>query len=282
MEILHRAETETIIKLVFEVRNQMQGGWSEEVYHQALYQHLIDHDIPVLHKPKKELRHRGQLIYTFEPDLIVWDKVILELKVNPAIKDNQFPSHNQAQIIHYLKRFEKKVGLLINFAHKKVGIKRMIYHLPEVEIVENYDYIQGILNQKERVTLQSIRQEMLNLARHIQTGYSEIVYNKLVFIELAHHGFRVETNIKVPAFWKNKRIGQDSARHILVDGKILILVRATLDHPPTMDFVQTKTYLESLGLTIGLIINFGKNKVLLNGVSVNNNFLRSIPLKPTT
>lgn len=282
MEYLHSAETKKIISLIYEVRNEMKGGWSEEVYHRALYELLIDHKIPVLHKPRKELVHRNQLIYTFEADLIVWDKIILELKVDPAFRGNQFPSHNQAQIIHYLKCFEKQIGLLVNFAHSKVGVKRMIYQLPEMEVIENYDYIQGVLNQGDRLELQEVRQKLLTLVNGIQTGYSEIVYNKIVCVELAFQGFKVESNLKVPAYWQNKRIGQDSARHILVNDKFLILTRATLEHPPTIDFVQTKTYLESLGLKIGLVINFGKNKVQIKGVSVNQNFLRSIPLKRET
>lgn len=57
---------------------------------------------------------------TYEPDVICFDKIILELK---AVRELA-PEHS-AQILNYLKTTGMKLGLLVNFAsHPKVVIKR--------------------------------------------------------------------------------------------------------------------------------------------------------------
>lgn len=56
-------------------------------------------------------------------DLLVEDKVVVELKVGEALHDV-----HEAQILTYLKFADKEVGLLINFNVKllKNGIKRYV------------------------------------------------------------------------------------------------------------------------------------------------------------
>lgn len=53
-ELRHSDKTSELRGLIFKVRNELKGGWSEEVYHQALVHALQDNDIPVVSKP----RHR--------------------------------------------------------------------------------------------------------------------------------------------------------------------------------------------------------------------------------
>ncbi|MEM7118639.1 MAG: GxxExxY protein, partial [Chloroflexota bacterium] len=153
MELLHRQESERVIGLVFDVRNKMGGGWSEEIYHWALYQSLLENDIPTLFKSHKPLVHRGTMIYTFEPDLIVWDKVVLELKVLPKFRGKRFPPINEAQTIHYLKHFKKDLGILVNFAHAKVGLKRIVYQPPAMNKDEDYERIKSCLDEQDKVVL---------------------------------------------------------------------------------------------------------------------------------
>jgi GxxExxY protein len=52
--------------------------------------------------------------------------VIVELKTV-----EKFDNVHEAQLLNYLKASEIQVGLLINFKHPKVEIKRMVMDLPE-------------------------------------------------------------------------------------------------------------------------------------------------------
>ena len=120
----HQAQTFELRRHIFRVRNELKAGWSEHIYHHALERSLQAASIPVLSKPRRTLTHRGVEIHIFEPDLIVWDSIILELKVLPY--QSAFAGEHYAQLIHYLKSFKVDLGLLVNFAPSKVSIKRII------------------------------------------------------------------------------------------------------------------------------------------------------------
>lgn len=64
---------------------------------------------------------RGQLVGEFYSDIIVEDRVILELR---SVKS--LTTEHEAQLINYLKATGIKVGLLVNFGKSKVEWKRRI------------------------------------------------------------------------------------------------------------------------------------------------------------
>ena len=72
---------------------------------------------------KIPVEYKGKLIGDYFIDLLVEDRVILELK-SVERHDTIF----EAQILSYMKLTGKKVGLLINFNSKMVkdGIKRFV------------------------------------------------------------------------------------------------------------------------------------------------------------
>jgi len=57
----------------------------------------------------------------FIPDLIVFDKIIVDTRVIEKIGNIE-----KAQIINYLKITGLKVGLLLNFKHPKLQWERLI------------------------------------------------------------------------------------------------------------------------------------------------------------
>jgi len=61
------------------------------------------------------------LVGNYIADIIVEDKVILELK---AVKE--LTKQHQAQILNYLKATGIEIGLLINFQRPKAEVKRLI------------------------------------------------------------------------------------------------------------------------------------------------------------
>ena len=69
--------------LIFEAHKKLKIGWPEEIYHEGLVQLLQDKGISVQSKPRKTFMHRDVAVDLFECDLIVWDLIILELKMLP-------------------------------------------------------------------------------------------------------------------------------------------------------------------------------------------------------
>ncbi len=125
----HEALTFELRKLIFEVHDRLQTGWPEETYHLALVELAKNCGIPVRYKPRKSIYHRGCEIQSLECDLIAYDQVILEFKVLPY---TDFAPAHLAQLIQYLKCWEKDLGLLVNFGSTRAKIERILWDNPEL------------------------------------------------------------------------------------------------------------------------------------------------------
>ena len=114
-ELTHR-----IIGCCYEVMNELGTGFLESVYHNALLVALQEKEIDCKGKVPLEVKFRGVIVGIFEADILVEDRVILELKVAKETA----PEH-LAQLINYLKATGLKTGLVINFGKQSVEVNRV-------------------------------------------------------------------------------------------------------------------------------------------------------------
>ncbi|RMF63905.1 MAG: GxxExxY protein [Calditrichaeota bacterium] len=114
--------TEAIIGSAFEVYNILGYGFLEKVYQRALQVELLrrGHSAAMEHPIK--VRFKGVIVGEYEADLLVDEKVLVELKVA-----NRYNPKDEAQLLNELKATEIRVGLLINFGKEKVEFKRLVY-----------------------------------------------------------------------------------------------------------------------------------------------------------
>jgi len=110
MALLHENLTKKIIGACFEVMNELGEGFLESVYEKALIIALKDLGIGAKRQVPLKVRFRGQVVGYFFADLLVEEKVIVEMKAVQAL----IKAHS-AQVINYLKGADIDVGLLINF-----------------------------------------------------------------------------------------------------------------------------------------------------------------------
>ena len=120
-EYKHKELTEKIIKGFYEVYNELGYGFLESVYEKALILVLDSYSLNVHSQVDINVIFREQNIDSFRADLIVENKIIIELKAVKYI----LPEH-EAQILNYLKATENEIGLLLNFGTKP-QIKRYIF-----------------------------------------------------------------------------------------------------------------------------------------------------------
>ena len=116
---IHGDLTRQIIGEAFEVINELGSGFLESVYEKALTLALTQAGLTVECQKQIEVTFRGENVGIFYADLLVENKVLIELKAVKAI----LPEH-QAQIINYLNATGIQVGLLINFGNPKLEFKR--------------------------------------------------------------------------------------------------------------------------------------------------------------
>lgn len=105
--------TDKIIKIFYRVYNDLGYGFLEKVYENALAIELKQHGHRVEQQKQILVRYHGQVVGEYYADLVVDEKVILELKATAAIHDK-----HEAQLLNYLKATHHEVGLLFNFGAK--------------------------------------------------------------------------------------------------------------------------------------------------------------------
>jgi GxxExxY protein len=121
MELLHKDLTDSILKTFYEVYNELGYGFLEKVYHNALYIELKNKGLNVVSQKQIDVFYKGLKVGEYYADLIIENKVILELKAAEYVVE-EF----EIQLINYLRGTDCEVGLLLNFG-KKPEFKRKIF-----------------------------------------------------------------------------------------------------------------------------------------------------------
>ena len=111
---------------VFEVNRILGPGFLEKVYENALLIELRQRDLRAQNQVPIDVTYKGQNVGNYIADLLVEERVIIELKTVQNIT-----KLHEAQLLNYLNATGIKVGLLVNFQNKKAEIKRMVLNLPE-------------------------------------------------------------------------------------------------------------------------------------------------------
>ncbi len=120
--MLYEELSEKILKAYFTVLRNLGTGLLESVYENALCIELDELRIPYVRQKHLTVTYKGQNIGDFIADIVVDDKIILELKAVARL----VPAHS-AQLINYLTITQHQVGLLLNFGegrdYKRVCLK---------------------------------------------------------------------------------------------------------------------------------------------------------------
>ena len=113
--------TEKIIGCIYKVGNTLGSGFLEKVYENALAHELRNCSLQTWQQHGIQVKYDGALVGEFAADLLIEEKVIIELKATKALDDA-----HMAQCLNYLKATGLSVCLLVNFGRPKVEIKRIV------------------------------------------------------------------------------------------------------------------------------------------------------------
>ena len=118
-----------IRKAIFNVYNGLGPGLLESVYQKILIYDLQDLGLEVKWEVLMPVKYAEfEFDCNFRIDILVEDKVIIELKSVKNLEDIHFKQLNT-----YLKLSDKKLGILVNFNTDKIleSIKRVVNGLEE-------------------------------------------------------------------------------------------------------------------------------------------------------
>lgn len=121
MELLHKEITDKIIKAYFNVYNELGFGFLEKVYERSMLIELKSNGLNCGSQQKIDVFYRKYNVGDYFADIIVEDKIIIELKAAEGII-----KEHEAQLLNYLKATSIEVGLILNFG-KVPKFKRIIF-----------------------------------------------------------------------------------------------------------------------------------------------------------
>ncbi len=120
-EIIYKDLSFQIVGLAMEVHNQLGYGFLEKVNENALRILLRKNGLQVKTQYPITVRFEGEIVGQYYADMLVEDKIILELKVAERIH----PA-SKAQALNYLKGTGLKLAIILNFGPKKLESHRVV------------------------------------------------------------------------------------------------------------------------------------------------------------
>jgi len=117
--MLYEDLTAKALEACFEVVKELGAGFLESVYEKALLIAIQQKGLSAKAQFPLSVKFRGHVVGEFYADVLLEDKVIIELKAVRALT----PEHH-AQLINYLNATGIDVGLLVNFGNPKLEFRR--------------------------------------------------------------------------------------------------------------------------------------------------------------
>ncbi len=118
---LYHEEVGWILDSAVEVHRELGHGLNEKPYENALVRELFLRGISFVQQPRYPVDYKGVRVGEFIPDLIVLEKIIVDTKTI-----DQITHYEIGQMLNYLRITGLRVGLIINFKHRRIETRRVI------------------------------------------------------------------------------------------------------------------------------------------------------------
>ena len=119
-KLLLKDEVFQIVGCAIEVLNTLGHGLVEKPYENAWVIEFLLRKMPFKQQPSYDVLYKGHKIGLFVPDLIVFDALVVDTKVIDKITD-----HERGLMLNYLRITTLRVGVILNFKHRKLEWERI-------------------------------------------------------------------------------------------------------------------------------------------------------------
>ena len=120
-KILHQELAYQIVGLAMQVHTKLGNGFLEKVYENALMVLLNKAGIDAVQQAPITVLFDGESVGTYYADILIENKIILELKTVSEISDS-----HKAQALNYLKATGLNLAMVFNFANPRMEYQRIV------------------------------------------------------------------------------------------------------------------------------------------------------------
>lgn len=118
---LFREEVFQIVGSAIEVLRELGHGLHEKPYENAIVVEFGLRRVAHVQQPRYDVIYKNIKVGDYVPDLIAYNKIVVDTKVIDAITD-----HERGQMLNYLKITGLKLGVILNFKRPKLEWERII------------------------------------------------------------------------------------------------------------------------------------------------------------
>lgn len=262
MALVDEELTGVIKGCFYDVQNEVGLGLEEEAYHQGLIRAFAGKGLSFRSKEPVPVMYRGRGVLVFEPDFLVEDRVVIEIKSTRE----SFAQEHYVQLFSYFKATRRRVGFLVNFGHEWVVNERLIYDEKPFRIDEQWDGVTGVIAGDEREQLRIARECLIEVAREFGFGYGEASYRKLLEAVVESRGMHAQLSPPVQPRFHNDPVGCFPCNCIKIGSAVAAVVLALKGGLERLDLSIGRSYLTNLGLPFGVVANFAKDRLQLHGL----------------
>ncbi len=117
----NKEETDLIIGSALSVLNEVGHGYHEKPDENGLTAEFRFREIPFVLQPRYPIFYGGVQISEFVPDLIAYEKIIVDAKVSERITDQKI-----GLMLNHSKSMGLPVGLILKFKNSKLEFRRVV------------------------------------------------------------------------------------------------------------------------------------------------------------
>jgi GxxExxY protein len=119
--LLFRDEVFQVVGCALEILSTLGHGIVEKPYENVLSVEFQLRGIPFRQQPVFDVVYKGNKVGLFVPDLIAFEAIVVDTKVIDKITD-----HERGLMLNYLRITGLRVGVIINFKHRKLEWERLV------------------------------------------------------------------------------------------------------------------------------------------------------------
>lgn len=253
-KLLFRELTGEIIGAYYEVYNHTSRTYPEWVYENCLMYELRKRGLPCLCQDEHRIEYKEEIAGLHRLDVLVDERVVVENKVAERIA----PLH-KAQAISYLKAWEKRVGLVLNFGGAVPEFER-VYFEPR----GGKTRIGGINGSMDRQMDEGwihadLAYEIVGGLYEVHSilgpGFVHRIYTNACHHEMLSRGLESRRLRKMQVRYKEIVAGEISFGHLLVDGVVMIFPVAIQDIND-IRIENLKDWMQVQQVELGILANF--------------------------
>jgi GxxExxY protein len=121
--LLHADITAPILDSFRYLYREWGYGFLETPYRKGLVIELALRGLSVRQEVPFEIVHRGVVIGEYRADMVVEDRVLVEVKATRALT-----TADERQLLNYLKASKLEVGLILHFGPEPKVVRRLLTH----------------------------------------------------------------------------------------------------------------------------------------------------------